>query len=47
MFSSKATYWYRQIKSSVNSWDALVEKLKNDFYVADFDDELWNQIKSK
>lgn len=47
LFTSKATFWYRQIKPSVNNWESLVEKLKKDFLVSDFDDELWNQIKSR
>lgn len=47
LFCKKATYWFRQIKSQVNNWESLVEKLKTDFLVSDYDDEIWNQIKSR
>lgn len=47
LFSDKATFWFRQIKSSVSDWDSLVGKLKKDFLTSDFDDEIWNQIKSR
>lgn len=47
LFKDKATFWFRQIKSSVNDWDSLVQKLKKDFLVADFDEEIWNQIKNR
>lgn len=45
LFTEKATFWYRQIKSSVNDWESLVNKLKKDFLPSDFEDDIWNQIK--
>lgn len=47
LFTDKATYWFRQIKSTVKDWDSLVAKLKKDFLNSDFDDELWSQIKNR
>lgn len=47
LFRDKATFWFRQVKSSVNSWDTLVEKLKKDFLPSDYEDEVWNQIKTR
>lgn len=47
LFTDKATFWFRQVKSSVNDWDSLIEKLKKDFLCSDFDDELWGQIKAR
>ncbi|XP_074034265.1 uncharacterized protein [Leptinotarsa decemlineata] len=47
LFAGKATYWFRQIKPLVSDWDSLVARLKKDFLVSDFDDEIWNQIKAR
>lgn len=47
LFTEKATYWFRQIRSSVNNWDNLISKLKKDFLPSDFEDDIWNQIKSR
>lgn len=47
LFTEKATFWYRQIRPSVNDWESLVIKLKKDFLPSDFEDDIWSQIKSR
>lgn len=47
LFTGKATYWFRQVKSSLSNWEALVLKLKKDFLNTDFDEDIWTQIKSR
>lgn len=47
LFSDKATFWFHQVKASVNSWDSLVTKLKKDFLASDFEDEVWIQINTR
>lgn len=43
---SIATFWFEHVKNSVSDWISLVERLKKDFLVSDFQDEVWNQIIS-
>lgn len=45
LFIEKATFWYRQIKSSVYDWDSMI--LKKDFLNSDFDEEIFGQMKSR
>lgn len=47
LFSGKAIFWFRHIKSSVNDWDSLILKLKQDFLQSDIDDEIWHQIRNR
>lgn len=47
LFTDKAIFWYRQIKSSVANWESLISKLKKDFLTSDYDEEIWNQIKAR
>lgn len=47
LFTDKATFWFRQVKANINDWDSLVAKLKKDFLASNFDDDLWNQIKTR
>lgn len=47
LFTGDARCWFRQIIRDVKDWDALVEALKRDFRSPYFDDELWNNIKSR
>ncbi|KAJ8975115.1 hypothetical protein NQ317_000957 [Molorchus minor] len=47
LFTGKATFWLRQVKPQVTDWDSLIERLKQDFLKSDFDEEIWEQIKSR
>lgn len=47
LFTGKATYWFRQVKSCLSNWEDLVLKLKKDFLSTDFDEDIWTQIKSR
>lgn len=47
LFSDSALVWYRAARSRVHSWSQLVERLKNDFLPPDYEDNLWDQIKSR
>lgn len=47
LFSGKATFWLRQVKSQLNDWDSLILKLKQDFLKPSFDEEIWEQIKAR
>lgn len=47
LFSNKAIFWLRHVKSSVNDWDSLVAKLKSDFLDSDADDDTWRQIRER
>lgn len=49
LFSGKARLWLRRIKNSdeVKDWDSLINKLERDFLVSDYDDELWQFIKTR
>lgn len=46
-FVDDAFIWFRSIQSNVRDWKSLVAQLKSDFLPKDFDDELWEQIKSR
>lgn len=47
LFVGDAFVWYRSVKGTVSDWDSLVSRLKADFLPANFDDELWDQIKGR
>lgn len=47
LFCGKATFWLRHTKPHLSDWDSLVVKLKQDFLQSDFDDEIWQQIRSR
>lgn len=47
LFSGKALFWLRHVKSTVSDWDSLLAKLKSDFLSSDIDEELWKQIKER
>lgn len=47
LFAGKAIFWLRQVKTQVNDWDSLILRLKKDFLPADFDENIWQQIKSR
>lgn len=47
LFTGKATFWLRQVKSQVTDWDSLILKLKQDFLKSSCDEEIWEQIKTR
>lgn len=47
LFSGDAFVWYRSIKSLVNNWQGLVQRLKSDFLNSDIDEDIWEQIKKR
>lgn len=47
LFVGDAFVWYRSIKTSVDSWNALVFLMKKDFLPPNAEDEIWEQIKHR
>lgn len=47
LFAGPALVWFRQIRSRIHSWDDLVTALRRDFLPADFNDELWSEIRGR
>lgn len=47
LFEGKARTWYRSIKHKVTSWDELVYQLKLNFVPADYDECLWDEIRTR
>lgn len=47
LFEGQTLAWYRAVKHRVNNWDMLVTKLREDFLPSNYDDELWEEIKSR
>lgn len=45
LFAGKALIWFRSIKPRVKDWDSLVALLKKEFLPADYDDQLWEELK--
>ncbi|XP_072378890.1 uncharacterized protein [Diabrotica undecimpunctata] len=46
-FSGNAAKWFSSVKSKLTSWPQLVELLKFTFLPHGYEDELWDQIKSR
>lgn len=47
MFEGEALEWFRYIRSQVNSWFSLIDRLKQTFLDSDYDIELLNQISQR
>lgn len=49
LIDGNARLWLRRVKEngSVTDWDSLVSKLERDFLVDDYDEELWQFIKTR
>lgn len=47
LFSGKAHMWFQTVKSGISDWKSLVILLKSKFLPPDFDDEIWDDIKSR
>ena len=46
-FIGDAFIWYRNIKSSVLTWDSLIIQLKKDFLTPFADDDIWESIRQR
>lgn len=47
IFTGDALHWYRSIKDTIVSWSDLLELLKDDFDVVDFDYRMLNEIRNR
>lgn len=47
LFTGSAAVWFRSVRSTVSSWNELIGLLKATFLPQDYDEDLWNQIKSR
>lgn len=47
LFSGSALLWYRSIRQSVKDWDELVFSLKHHFLPSDYEDRLWDEIRTR
>lgn len=47
LFSDSALIWFRRVRKQLNSWDELVKKLKADYLPSNYNDKLWDEIKSR
>lgn len=47
LFVGDAFVWYRSIKNTVNDWDSLVSRLKQDFLPPYSDDDIWENIRQR
>lgn len=47
LFAGNALYWYRSVKNAVNDWDGLISLLKSEFLPSDFEDRIWEQIRTR
>ncbi|XP_072393875.1 uncharacterized protein [Diabrotica undecimpunctata] len=47
LFSGSAAVWFRSIRGTVSSWNDIICLLKATFLPHDYDEDLWNQIKSR
>ena len=47
LFSGHALLWYRSIKNTVKSWEDVVTALRRDFLPSNYDDKLWEEIKTR
>lgn len=47
LFSGTALSWFRAIRPSVLTWDELIEQLKSTFLPPEYDEEIWNEIRSR
>lgn len=47
LFTGDAFCWYQSIKGLVNNWQEIVDLLKRDFFNADIDEDIWEEIKKR
>lgn len=47
LFEGRALIYFRAIKDKVSNWDELCDILRDEFLPRDFNDRIWEQIKSR
>lgn len=47
LFCGNALLWFRSIRNEVRDWDSLVVKLKEQFLPPDYEDRLWDEIRTR
>lgn len=47
LLEGKALVWYRSVRKTVNNWEQLCQKLKQEFLPQDYGDKLWELIKKR
>uniref|UniRef100_A0A6P7GSF2 Uncharacterized protein LOC114345855 n=1 Tax=Diabrotica virgifera virgifera TaxID=50390 RepID=A0A6P7GSF2_DIAVI len=47
LFDGNAAIWYRSVRNTVNSWNELITLLKTAFLPPDYNDNLFDDIKSR
>lgn len=47
LFEGKALIYYRSLKHKINDWDTLCNVFKEEFLPRDYNEKLWEQIKSR
>ncbi|KAK4887431.1 hypothetical protein RN001_003702 [Aquatica leii] len=47
LFVDDAFIWFRSVKNTVSDWTSLVSLLKSEFLPTDYEDQIWEQIKSR
>lgn len=47
LFEAEALIWFRSIKTLVHCWDDVVKQLRIEYEPADYESELWDEIKAR
>lgn len=47
LFEGPALIWFRSVRSTLNSWDELVEALRLDFQSPSYEEDLWTEIRQR
>lgn len=47
LFCGNALLWFRSIRTEVRDWNSLVVKLKQEFLPLDYEDRLWEEIRTR
>lgn len=47
LFKGDALIWYRSVRPNLRDWDDLVGKLRNAFLPCDYENSLWEEIRSR
>lgn len=47
LFEGTALSWFRAVRDSIHSWEDLVEKLRATYLSAEYDEDIWNDIRNR
>lgn len=47
LFTGEALVWYRSIKHQIDSWQSLTRELRREYQPFDYEDRLWEEIRSR